>query len=437
MNDHDAERIAGLLEEMGLTRSSAPEIAELLVFNTCSIREKADTRLSGHLGTAARLKKSGVAKTVVVAGCLAQSRGDGFRDDFPFVDVLVGPQNLHELPDLLERHFASGELLGAYQEFTTHFSAELPSARASCPTAWVQIVAGCSNFCSYCIVPYVRGPEASRLAPDILAEISSLSSSGVRQVTLLGQNVNSYGQEEGFAGRETFPALLKAVSAVEGIERVRFMTSHPKDMSTQLIEVMASVPEVCEHLHLPVQSGSDRILKAMKRGYDRKAYVELVKQLRVQVPDITLTTDLIVGFPGESEADFADTLSLLEECAFDGAYTFIYSPRRQTEAANLPHQVPPEVAKERMRILVELVQSLARSRNEALLGQVVEAMVERVSCNGDGQNIWEIMGRTRGNKPVHFSSATARLGDFVLVELQVATSTSFKGREVSLFEISK
>ncbi len=425
MNDHDAERIAGLLEDMGMTRSASPESAELLVFNTCSIREKADTRLAGHLGTAARLKKSGTAKAVVVAGCLAQSRREGFLEDFPFVDVLVGPQSLHELPSLLERRLCSNKAVSAFQEATTRWSAELPRTRITGPAAWVQIVAGCSNFCSYCIVPYVRGPEASRPAADILEEISVLASSGARQVTLLGQNVNAYGGELDFVGQDSFADLLEQACAVEGIERVRFMTSHPKDMSDRLIEVMAGDNAVCEHLHLPVQSGSDRILDAMHRGYDRGRYLELVGRLKAQIPGLALTTDLIVGFPGETEADFEETLALVEECGFDAAFTFIYSPRLQTEAARMPGRIEPVVAEGRMRRLVEMVQHWGRHRNSALVGQIVEVMVERPSKQHPG----EVMGRTRGNKPVNFSSP-AQPGDLVMVQLLDATSTSFRGREV-------
>jgi tRNA-2-methylthio-N6-dimethylallyladenosine synthase len=425
MNDHDSERIAGLLEEMGLGRVASPEQAGLLIYNTCSIREKADTRLAGHLGLAARLKREGSARLVVVAGCLAQSRREEFLADFPFVDVLVGPQSLHELPALLERRRACGAPVGAFDEATSRWSADLPRTRLSGPAAWVQIVAGCSNFCSYCIVPYVRGPEASRSAADILAEVAGLTTDGVRQVTFLGQNVNAYGKEPGFSGRETFADLLDKACSIPGVERVRFMTSHPKDVSDALIEVMAEPNQVCEHLHLPVQSGSDRILTAMRRGYDRQGYLDLVRRLRDAVPGLALTTDLIVGFPGETEAEFADTLSLVEECGFDGAYTFIYSPRRQTQAAQLPDRLAPEAAEQRMRTLVGLVQRLGRERNEALVGRTVEVMVEGASRQKSG----EVMGRTRGHKPVNFRSGAAP-GDVVTVELLEATSTSFRGRQV-------
>jgi tRNA-2-methylthio-N6-dimethylallyladenosine synthase len=424
MNEHDSERIAGLLEEMGLAATGAPEDADLLVYNTCSIREKADTRLAGHLGTAARLKKERPSRLVVVAGCLAQSRRDEFFSDFPFVDVLVGPQSLHELPALLEQRLADGAGIGAYAETTTRWSAELPRVRVKGPSAWVQIVAGCSNYCTYCIVPSVRGPEASRSAADIIAEVEALAGCGVREITLLGQNVNAYGREAGFAGTESFANLLRAACGVRGIERIRFMTSHPKDMSEGVIAVIAAPNQVCEHVHLPVQSGSDRILAAMNRRYDRAAYVDLVDRLRRWVPDLALTTDLIVGFPGETEEDFQETLSLVEECRFDGAFTFIYSPRRGTAAAALPGRLPAGGAENRMTRLVELVQCLGRQRNQAMIGRTVEVMVERASKQATG----EVMGRTRGHKPVNFAS-TAAPGDLRLVELLSATSTSFRGRE--------
>lgn len=425
MNEHDSERIAGMLEEMGMTSAPTPEDADLLVYNTCSIREKADTRLAGHLGNAARLKKERPSRLVVVAGCLAQSRRDEFFADFPVVDVLVGPQSLHELPGLLDQRLAEGRGVGAYAEATTRWSAELPRVRVDGPCAWVQVVAGCSNFCTYCIVPHVRGPEASRPAGDILGEVTGLAAAGVREVTLLGQNVNSYGKEPGFAGPESFADLLLASCALEGIERVRFMTSHPKDMSEALIEVIGAPNQVCEHVHLPAQSGSDRILAAMNRGYDRAAYLELVTRLRSAVPDLTLTTDLIVGFPGETEQDFLETLSLVEECRFDSAFTFIYSPRRGTAAAELPGRLPTGVGEERMTRLVDLVQRIGRARNQEMLGRTVEVLVERTSRHAAG----EVMGRTRGHKPVNFPS-TALPGDLVWVELLEATSTSLRGREL-------
>jgi tRNA-2-methylthio-N6-dimethylallyladenosine synthase len=425
MNEHDSERIAGLLEEMGLDRVPSAEHADLLVYNTCSIREKADTRLAGHLGTAARLKKERPSRLVAVAGCLAQSRRREFLDEFPWVDVLVGPQSLHELPALLEERLSSGAAVGAFAETTTRWSADLPRTRVDGPSAWVQIVAGCSNYCTYCIVPSVRGPEASRPAAEVISEMVRLAAGGVREVTLLGQNVNAYGREPGFAGAEDFAGLLRRACDVPGLERVRFMTSHPKDMSDALIEVIAGPNQVCEHIHLPVQSGSDRILAAMNRGYDREGYLDLVSRLRGAVPDVALTTDLIVGFPGETEDDFLETLSLVEECRFDSAFTFVYSPRRGTAAATLPGRLPAGVAEQRMARLVDLVQRVGRECNHALVGQTVEVMVERASRHAAG----EVMGRTRGHKPVNFASVSGP-GDLVNVLLTEATSTSFRGRQV-------
>jgi len=425
MNDHDSERIAGLLEELGWVRCDLPEEAGLLVYNTCSIREKADSRLAGHLGAAARLKREDPSRLVVVAGCLAQSRREGLLSDFPFVDVLVGPQSLHELPRLLEERRDTERPAGAFQETTSTFSAALPRALPAGPAAWVQITAGCSNFCSYCIVPYVRGPETSRPAAEILEETALLVEAGAKEVTFLGQNVNAYGKEPGFAGAEGFADLLALACGVPGLARIRFMTSHPKDMSEELITLLAASNQVCEHVHLPVQSGSDKILTAMRRGYTRGEYLDLARCLREAVPGMALTTDLIVGFPGETEADFEDTLSLVEECGFDGAFTFIYSPRRQTEAARLPGRLDPQVARARMERLVDLVQRIGRERNEALVGTVAEVLVEKVSRHAEG----EVMGRTRTHKPVNFPSR-AEPGRLVMVELTEATSTSFRGREV-------
>jgi tRNA-2-methylthio-N6-dimethylallyladenosine synthase len=422
MNDHDAERIAGVLEALGMRRAASPEEGDALVYNTCSIREKADTRLAGHLSLAGRLKKEDPDKVIVVTGCLAQSRRDRFFADFPFVDILAGPQSLHELPRLLDERLSSGRSAGAFAEATSRWSADLPRVRRDGPLAWVQIVAGCSNFCSYCIVPYVRGPEASRPAEAIVDEVRDLTAEGVREVTLLGQNVNAYGAEPTYCGKDPFPALLEKVCSVSGIERVRFMTSHPKDVSDELIRMLAAPNQVCEHLHLPVQSGSDRVLSAMRRGYDRRTYLELVRRLKHAVPSLSLTTDLIVGFPGESGQDFEDTLSIVEDCAFDAAYTFVYSPRPGTAAAALPGRLPADVAEERMRRLVAVVQAQALSANRALEGQVVEVLVERPSR----QDPNVMMGRTRTHKTVNFAGK-ARPGDLVDVELLTASSTSLRG----------
>jgi tRNA-2-methylthio-N6-dimethylallyladenosine synthase len=426
MNDHDSECIAGMLEQLGFVRCVAPTEADVLVYNTCSIREKADRRLAGHLAVAGKLKKDEPARTVVLAGCLPQSRREGLLSDFPFVDVLVGPQSLDRLPELLSNKQKGDGPVGSFDDRTTRWSAQLPRVRKEGPCAWVQITAGCSNFCSYCIVPYVRGPEASRPAREVLVEVEELAREGVKEVTFLGQNVNAYGKERGFGGEESFAGLLRSACGIGGIERLRFMTSHPKDVSPALIQLMALSNPVCEHIHLPVQSGSDSVLRAMRRGYDTKSYLDLVRMIREAVGGVSLTTDIIVGFPGETEADFQDTLALVEECRFDGAFTFIYSPRPHTAAAALPGRIDPGIAQARMVRLVEAVQRIGREVNQAWVGNVVEVLVERVNSHGSA----DVMGRTRTHKPVHFQSA-ALPGDLVMVELKGATSTSFKGCAVN------
>jgi tRNA-2-methylthio-N6-dimethylallyladenosine synthase len=423
MNDHDSERIAGMLAGMGLQRVGDPAGGQILVYNTCSIREKADTRLLGHLGEARRLKRADPSRLVVVAGCLAQSRQQTFFEEHPYVDVLVGPQSLHELPLLLESRLADGGRRSAFQHETTRFSADLPRVRREGPLAWVQIMTGCTNFCSYCIVPYVRGPERSRPVPDIVAEVTELVAEGTREVTLLGQNVNAYGAEPGFGDTVDFAGLLECLAAIAGLTRIRFMTSHPKDVSLRLISAMADLAPVMEHLHLPVQSGSDRVLRMMRRGYARADYLALVERLRRAVPGLALTTDIIVGFPGESEADFEATLTLVREVGYDAAFTFIYSPRSQTGAAQLAGQVPREVAEERMERLVALVQEQAREANRRLLGEEVEVLVEGSSRN-DPQ---EQRGRTRTFKTVNIRGE-ARPGELVTILVEECSSTSLRGR---------
>lgn len=424
MNDHDAERIAGMLGGLGMARVDQPGGGRLLVYNTCSIREKADTRLLGHLGEARKLKREDASRLVVVAGCLAQSKRDEFFAEHPYVDILVGPQSLHELPLLLEERLTSGRQQGAFQERTSRFSAELPRVRQDGPLAWVQIMTGCTNFCSYCIVPYVRGPEASRPAEEIVREVENLVAQGVREVTLLGQNVNAYGREPGSVGEQDIAGLLERLAGVSGLARIRFMTSHPRDVSPRLIRALADLGPVCEHLHLPVQSGSDRVLEAMRRGYTRSDYLRLVDDLRRGVPELALSTDLIVAFPGETDEEFTETLSLVREVGYDAAFTFIYSPRSRTRAASLPGQVARRVAEERMERLVSLVQEQAAARNRALVGQEVEVLVEGRSRHELGES----RGRTRTYKTVNFPGALDP-GELVSVMVEEATSTSLRGRQ--------
>src|SRR5436190_5115734 len=336
MNAHDSERIKGLLEELGLGEASAPAEADVLVFNTCTIREKPDTRLAAHLGNACALKEADPERVVAVGGCYAEAQREHLFELYPFVDVAFGPGSIAHLGDWIGTGGVGVERsrFGIADERT--FAAELPARRERPVQAWVQVSMGCNSVCAYCIVPSVRGREVSRRPGEILAEVAGLARDGVKEVTLLGQNVNSYGRDLG----TDFAALLEAVDAVDGIERIRFTSPHPKDFRTPVIAAMAGLQAVCEHAHLPLQSGSTRILKAMRRTYGRERYLRLVDDLRAAIPDLALTTDVIVGFPGESERDFEETLEVVEEVGFDGAFTFVFSPRSGTEAAAMADQVP-------------------------------------------------------------------------------------------------
>ncbi|MGE5229488.1 MAG: tRNA (N6-isopentenyl adenosine(37)-C2)-methylthiotransferase MiaB, partial [Deltaproteobacteria bacterium] len=416
------------LEGRGLRQTAAPDDADVLVYNTCTVRKSADDRLAGHLGTAARLKREDPSRVVLVTGCLPQAEQAAFFARFPFVDGALGPQNLHRLPELLQ---AAVEPVGAgpagYFEDGPHFSGGLDARRERPYQAWLQVMSGCTNFCSYCIVPYVRGPERSRAVGDLVAEAEALVADGVREVTLLGQNVNAYGRDlwrAGEAGAPTFAELLSRLDAVAGLERIRFMTSHPRDLGDDLVAAVAGLPSVCEHVHLPAQAGSDRVLAAMRRGYTAARYLERVRALRAAVPDVSITTDLIAGFPGETEDDFEQTLSLVREAAFDAAFTFVYSPRPGTAAADLPGQVPPDVRRERVERLIALTQQQALASRQAWVGRRAEVLVEGPSRDGVHHR-----GRTRQNVTVNLSGAV-KAGAIVLVEVTGATSTTLRGTTV-------
>jgi tRNA-2-methylthio-N6-dimethylallyladenosine synthase len=425
MNEHDAERIRALLEAEGLERADAPEAADVLVYNTCTVRKSADDRLAGHLGTAARLKREDPSRVVLVTGCLPQAEQEDFFARFPFVDGALGPQSLRRLPELLAAAVDPADATPAgYFEDGTHFSGDLAARRERPFQAWVQVMSGCTNFCSYCIVPYVRGPERSRSPEDLAAEVESLAAEGVREITLLGQNVNAYGRDlsrGGEAGGPSFAGLLARLDAVGGIERVRFMTSHPKDLGDDLVAAVAELTSVCEHVHLPVQAGSDRVLAAMRRGYTAAQYLERVRALRDAVPDVSITTDLIAGFPGETDADFDATLDLVREASFDAAFTFVYSPRSGTAAAELPDQVPPELRRERVERLIEATQRQALEARRRWVGRTAEVLVEGVSRDGLLHR-----GRTRQNVTVNLSGAVEP-GAIVRVVITAATSTTLRG----------
>ncbi len=425
MNEHDAERIRALLEAEGLERADEPHDADVLVYNTCTVRKSADDRLAGHLGTAARLKRDDPERVVLVTGCLPQAEQAGFFARFPFVDGALGPQNLHRLPELLAAAVEAGRRAPAgYFDDGERFSGDLTALRERPYQAWVQVMSGCTNFCSYCIVPYVRGPERSRPLAHVVAEVEGLVATGVREITLLGQNVNAYGldlRRGGEAGAPGFAGLLARLDAVEGIARIRFMTSHPRDLGDDLVAAVAELPTVCEHVHLPAQAGSDSVLAAMRRGYTAAEYLERVRALRDAVPDVSITTDLIAGFPGETDEDFAATLDLVREAAFDAAFTFVFSPRAGTAAAELPDQVPADVRRERVERLIELTQRQALESRRAWIGRRAEVLVEGESRDGRLSR-----GRTRQNVTVNVAG-TPEPGAIVAVEITAATSTTLRG----------
>jgi tRNA-2-methylthio-N6-dimethylallyladenosine synthase len=426
MNAHDSERIKGMLEELGLGEASAPEEADVVVFNTCTIREKPDQRFAAHLAQAAARKREQPETVIAVGGCYAEAQRDRLFSLYPDVDVAFGPGTISHLGEWLGAGGLGVERarFGAGEE--RRFAARLPAHRERGFQAWVQVSMGCNSKCAYCIVPAVRGREVSRRPSEILVEVTGLAAEGVREITLLGQNVNSWGRDLLPGVRTDFGELLRACDVVEGIERIRFTSPHPKDFRKPVIEAMAECATVCEHAHLPVQSGSSRVLKAMRRTYDRERYLRLVDELRAAIPDLALTTDIIVGFPGETEDDFAQTLSLVAEVGFDSAFTFVYSPRAGTAAAALPDQIPEEVKRERIECLIEVVQRVARDRNKQRVGLIEEVLVEGPSRTDESL----LRGRTRRNTTVNFGGAAAP-GELVHVRIDAATSTTLRGEQLA------
>lgn len=422
MNEHDSERMKGMLESLGYAEAATPEDAELILFNTCSIREKADERFIQHLHHAAALKRRDPERVIGVGGCWAQSVKEQVFRQFPFVDVAFGPGQVHKLAEFLTSDSLTAQGFFEFEGFTGH----LPMRRARDFQAWMQISVGCNCRCSYCIVPSTRGVEVSRPFDELVAEASRLVDEGVQEVTLLGQNVNSYGRDLR-PDRRSFSELLRAIDAT-GIGRVRYTSPHPKDMREDVILCHAELRSLCEHIHLPLQSGSTPILKAMRRTYSKERYLDRVALIREHVPDVALTTDIIVGFPGETEEDFQHTLDVVEQVGYDGAFTFIYSPRRGTEAALLADAfIPHDVAAERMERLVDAVQRGARERSQRFVGRTLEVLVEGTSR----KDPTKLRGRTRHNKVVNFTGF-ASPGDVAHVEITSATSQTLAGEETLL-----
>jgi tRNA-2-methylthio-N6-dimethylallyladenosine synthase len=441
MNEHDSERMKGMLESLGYSEARERSAADLILFNTCSIRESADSRFIAHLGEAKRLKREQPDRVVGVGGCWAQSVKEEVFERFPFVDVAFGPGQTHKLAEFLTSDSLTAQGYFEFEGFTGH----LPAKRGRDFQGWVQISVGCNCRCSYCIVPSTRGREVSRPLEELVAEVEAMARDGVHEVTLLGQNVNSYGRDlrvegggvgissggdsrarvTGRSRSRTFAELLHALDGIEGIERIRYTSPHPKDMKEDVIRAHAELSSVCEHVHLPLQSGSSRILKAMRRTYDRERYLDRVALIREHVPDMALTTDIIVGFPGETEEDFEQTLEVAELVGYDGAFTFIFSPRRNTEAAEMTEGVVPHPVKvERMERLVEVVQRRALERAQRFVGRTLEVLVEGPSRTDPER----MRGRTRHNKVVNFSGLAAP-GELTQVEITAATSQTLAGEE--------
>jgi tRNA-2-methylthio-N6-dimethylallyladenosine synthase len=419
MNEHDSERMKGMLESLGYGEAASRDQADLILFNTCSIREKADNRLVGHLGEAKRLKVEDPARVIGVGGCWSQSMKEKVFEQFPFVDVAFGPGQVHKLAEFLTSDSLTAQGYFEFEGFTGH----LPAKREREHQGWVQISVGCNCRCAFCIVPSTRGREVSRPLEELVHEVEELAADGVREVTLLGQNVCSYGRDLR-PERRSFAELLHAIDAVDGVERIRYTSPHPKDIREDVIRAHAELPSVCEHIHLPLQSGSSRILKAMKRTYNRERYLDRVAMIRELLPDCALTTDIIVGFPGETEDDFEETLEVVEEVRYDSAFTFIYSPRRGTPAAELPDQIPHEVGRERMERLVDRVQRIATERAQRFVGRTMEVLVEGPSRTDPTR----LRGRIRHNKTVNFTGVAAP-GELADVEIASATSTTLAGEE--------
>ncbi|MBA2515345.1 MAG: tRNA (N6-isopentenyl adenosine(37)-C2)-methylthiotransferase MiaB [Solirubrobacterales bacterium] len=427
MNEHDSERMKGMLESLGYAEAPRREDADLILFNTCSIREKADSRFVSHLHEAKVLKRRDPERVIGVGGCWAQSVKDEVFRQFPFVDVAFGPGQVHKLAEFLTSDSLTAQGFFEFEGFTGH----LPAKRGRDFQSWVQISAGCNMVCSYCIVPSTRGREVSRPLGELVAEVERLAADGVREVTLLGQNVNSYGRS--LRPRSSFAELLHALDGIDGLDRIRYTSPHPSDMKEDVIRAHADLAGVCEHIHLPLQAGSSRVLKRMRRTYTRERFLDRVALIREHVPDCSITTDIIVGFPGETEAEFEETLAVAEEVGFDGAFTFIYSPRRGTEAADFTDEfVPHEVSVERMERLVEVVQRRARERAQRFLARTLDVLVEGTSRTDPGR----VRGRTRHNKVVNFDGL-ASPGEIVPVEITGATSQTLTGAESLLARASR
>jgi tRNA-2-methylthio-N6-dimethylallyladenosine synthase len=427
MNENDTERLAGQLKALGYAETDRPAAADVILVNTCCVRESAEKKIHGKIGELKRLKAANPNLIIGVAGCMAQKDRDKLFKRAPHIDLVLGTHNLHQLGDIIaEIGQSRGRVLAVWDQ-AERLAPGVPTIRKNKIAAWLPIMYGCNNFCTYCIVPYVRGRERSRPLDEVVGEAADLAAQGFRELTLLGQNVNSYGKDE--EGHADFADLLAAVDRVEGIARIRYMTSHPRDMNTKVIDTIRRSRRICEHFHLPVQAGSDAVLKAMNRGYTAAAYRSLIAEIRDAIPGASLTTDIIVGFPGETDEMFADTLALVEEIRFDAAYTFLYSQRSGTPAADLPGQLPLAVKKERLQRLMALQNDISLAINRELVGTESEVLVEGESKNDANK----MMGRTRTNKIVIWDrTGREHTGDLVTVAIDAAQTWVLKGTLIAV-----
>ena len=426
MNEEDSEKLSGMLKSQGYERTENKEEASIIIFNTCCVRENAENKVFGNLGQLKQLKKKNPNLVIAICGCMMQQVGmaDKVLKTFPYVDIIFGTHNAHKFPEYLHRVLQEGVQVKEILNKEEGIVEGLPIDRKSDVKAFVTIMYGCNNFCTYCIVPYVRGRERRRKSEDIIKEIEELVSQGYKEITLLGQNVNSYGK--GLEEDIDFAGLLRKVNEVKGLERVRFMTSHPKDLSDDVIMAIKECDKLCEQVHLPVQSGSSRILKEMNRHYDREYYLDLVKKIKSEIPDVTLTTDIIIGFPGETEEDFLDTLSLCEEVGYDSAFTFIYSRRNHTPADKMENQIPDDIKHDRFNRLVEAINKKVVIKNKEYEGKVVEVLVEGPSKNDETK----LTGRTRNGKLVNFAGDEKLVGELVNLKIVRAQPFSLIGEIV-------
>ncbi|MCB2288308.1 tRNA (N6-isopentenyl adenosine(37)-C2)-methylthiotransferase MiaB [Clostridium sp. CS001] len=426
MNEEDSEKLSGLLIPMGYKKTSDKQTADIIIFNTCCVRENAEQKADGNIGALKTLKKENPNLIIAVTGCMMQQEGMAKHiiTKFPFVDIIIGTHNAYKFPEYLKRIQGGDSSIVEIWDKEEDIVEGIPIDRESSIKGFVTIMYGCNNFCTYCIVPYVRGRERSRNPEDIIAEIETMVAQGYKEITLLGQNVNSYGK--GLIPQIDFAELLRRINTIENLERIRFMTSHPKDLSLEAIEVIAEGEKLCEQIHLPVQSGSTNLLNKMNRHYDRAQYLELVKNIRKTMPDVGLSTDIIVGFPGETEEDFAETLSLMEEVRFDLAFMYIYSKRKGTPADERLDQIPEDVKHERFNRLVEVVNRICAEKNKEYEGKIVEVLVEGFSKNDESK----LMGRTRTGKLVNFDGNSKAIGELVSVQITKAFSFSLIGEEI-------